>query len=108
MRPLNAAALALMFAASAAFAAPESRPTSADLVRLRGASGLALSPDGGRVAFIRSTAAFDSAAKPADGDTKAGWSGERQLCVVDVATKAVRQLTQGDAGAAGPCWAPDG
>jgi dipeptidyl aminopeptidase/acylaminoacyl peptidase len=108
MRPVAACTLALLLAASAAFAAPESRPTSADLVMLRGASDLALSPGGTRVAFVRATASFDSTAKPSDDDTKAGWSRERQLCVVDVATKAVRQLTQGDAGVASPCWSPDG
>jgi dipeptidyl aminopeptidase/acylaminoacyl peptidase len=108
MRFIAAPALAVLLAASAALAAPESRPTSADLVKLRTASGLALSPDGARVAFVCATAAFDSAAARADGDTKAGWSSERQLCVAEVATRAVRQLTQGDAGASSPCWAPDG
>lgn len=106
MRRLLVALIALGFAAAAA-AAPESKPTSADLVLLRTATGLALSPDGARVAFVRGTASFDSTAQP-DDDTKAGWSRQRQLCVAEIATRAVTQLTEGDAGVASPCWTPDG
>lgn len=108
MRRVILALLVLCLAAPAARAAKESRPTSADLVKLRGASSLALSPDGARVAYVLATAAFDSTAKPQDGDTKAGWTTARQLWLADVATKTARQLTRGEAGAASPCWSPDG
>jgi dipeptidyl aminopeptidase/acylaminoacyl peptidase len=108
MRPIAALACALMLAASVASAVPETRPTSADLVLLRAPSALALSPDGGRVAYVLATASFDSSARPSDDNSKAGWSRSRQVWVVDVATKAARQLTQGDDGASAPCWSPDG
>lgn len=100
--------LALLLAAPAAHAAKESRPTAPELVMLRGASAPALSPDGGRVAYLLTTAAFDSAAKPRDGDTRGGWKRERQLWVADVDSKRARQLTRGEAFVSGPCWSPDG
>lgn len=110
MRPIAALplVLAVLLAAPAARAAKETRPTAAEVVALSGASALALSPDGTRVAFVRTTTAFDSTAKPKDGDTKAGWKVAKQVWVADVATKQARQLTFADANAASPCWSPDG
>ena len=98
----------LLLAAAPARAARESRPTSADVVRLRAASALALSPDGARVAYVLESATFDTSARPKPDDPKAGWKRERQLWVADVATKRSRQLTRGDAMVSAPCWAPDG
>ncbi len=108
MRRVALFALALIVAASAAHAAKETRPTSADLVKMRGASSLALSPDGAKVAYVLTTTTFDSTAKAKDGDTKAGWKVERQVWVADVATKEARQLTRAEGGAASPAWSPDG
>ena len=100
--------LALLLAAPTARAAKESRPTAPELVMLRAASPPALSPDGERVAYTLASASFDSSAKPRDGDTKAGWKRERQVWVVDVASRQARQLTSGEPPASSPCWAPDG
>ncbi len=108
MRRVMFVVFALALAAPAARAAKESRPTSADVVELRGASSLALSPDGTRVAYVLTTTTHDSTAKPKDGDTKAGWKVERQLWLADVAAKTTRQLTWNEAGAGAPCWSPDG
>lgn len=102
---LLVAALAL---AAPAHAAKETTPTVAELVSLRTPDALALSPDGARVAYTLATAAFDPAAAPKDGDTKGGWTRERQLWVVDVATKEARQLTRGDDFVSDPAWSPDG
>ncbi|MER6529950.1 serine hydrolase [Streptomyces sp. NPDC001508] len=88
----------------------------------QGAGPAAVSPDGRRLAF---SAAVDRA--PADGkpdaapepivvDTLdqradgAGWIGSvrRQVFVLDLESGRVRQVTDGDADADGPCWSPDG
>lgn len=106
--PLLSALLLAAVPAGAAFAAKESRPTSVDLVRLRTASALALSPDGARVAYLLESATFDTTARPKPDDPKAGWKRERQVWVADVETKRSRQLTRGDDMASAPCWAPDG
>ena len=100
--------LALLLAVPAAHAAKETRPTSVELVSLRYASSLALSPDGAAVAYVLATAVFDPGAAPKDGDASAGWKRERQVWLVDVATKRARQLTRGDAGASAPAGSPDG
>ena len=100
--------LVLLLAPAAVFAAKETRPTAADLAKMNGASSLALSPDGSRIAYVLTTTTFDSTAKPKEGDTKAGWKVERQVWIADVATKQAKALTAGEASAAGPCWSPDG
>jgi hypothetical protein len=79
MRRVMFVVLALALAAPAAHAAKESRPTSVDVAELRGASSLALSPDGARVAWVFTSTTYDAAATPKPGDTKAGWKVERQL-----------------------------
>ncbi|MCC6350851.1 MAG: S9 family peptidase [Candidatus Eisenbacteria bacterium] len=112
MRPSTAGSLfvviALCCAAQPGQAARESRPSATELVSLRAASALALSPDGGRVAFLLASATFDSTAQPKEGDDGAGWKRERQVWVVDAASHEARALTHGDAAASGPCWSPDG
>jgi len=106
-RPL-ALALVLLFAAPAVHAAKETRPTAAEAVSLRYPSSLALSPDGASVAYVLATVAFDPAAQPKDGDTKAGWRRESQVWLADVAMKRARQLTHGEERASDPAWSPDG
>lgn len=104
---LLAASIVLALAAPA-HAAKETKPTVTELVSLRSPGALALSPDGARVAYTLSTAAFDPSAAPRDGDTKGGWKRERQLWVADVATKEPRQLTRGDDFVSAPAFSPDG
>ena len=101
--------------AAATPAAP--RPTALELVSLPEASGVALSPDGSRVAYAVKTKRFDPAAKvPPDfdpgsasgADLKAGWTVATQLWVVPAAGGEPRQLTFSTDPSSGPVWSPDG
>lgn len=108
MRRIAALLVAALALAAPAHAAKETKPTVTELVSLRSPGALALSPDGARVAYTLTAATFDPSATPKDGDTKGGWKRERQLWVVDVATKETRELTRGDDFVSGPAWSPDG
>ncbi len=70
--------------------------TPADKAMLRMPSSPVLSPDGARVAYtIR------------EADTTAN-TWRTQVYVVDVRTRAIRQVTQSDASCGSPAWSPDG
>ncbi|MBK7875974.1 MAG: S9 family peptidase [Planctomycetes bacterium] len=93
MRPLlRTLALVVLAAASAA----QQPPSLDDLRLLVGVSSVQIAPDGKTVAFVTSRANF------ADNENEA------QLCTVDVATGAVRELTQGRKRVSQPSWSPDG
>ncbi|MEJ7597259.1 MAG: prolyl oligopeptidase family serine peptidase [Kofleriaceae bacterium] len=74
----------------------QTRPLPHDMAQIRGLRGIAISPDGARVAYIVRSPTFDPAAKPSDDDTKGGWKVDQQLFVVDRAGGPQRQLTFGD------------
>jgi dipeptidyl aminopeptidase/acylaminoacyl peptidase len=100
--------LASLLTATPALAREAAHPSSEDIVRLAGASDLQLSPDGTRAVFVRSAATFDSTAKPSDDDSKAGWTRDRQLWLVEIGSGQARALTTGEAAASDPRWSPDG
>ena len=125
--PTALALACLLFASSVASAAPPAtgapqqaagpRPTALELVSLPEASGVALSPDGARIAYAVKTKHFDPAAKPTPdfdpasasvGDLKAGWTVATQLWVVPAAGGEPRQLTFSTDASSGPVWSPDG
>ena len=109
MKPLPLTLALLLALAAPIAAAPEAaHPTSADLVRLVAASELRLSPDGARAVFVRSTATLDSTAKPSEDDTRGGWTRDRQLWLLDLASGESHALTQGDDPPSSPRFSPDG
>lgn len=83
------------------------RPAPEDYVRLAAPGALDASADGRLAAFTIATAERDTAAKPSDDDTNAGWKRRRQIAVVDLATRAMRVLTTGDDRAGEPRFSPD-
>ncbi len=111
------AAFLLGPALALASASGEVRPTSIDVASLPVVSGVALSPDGTRVAWAQQTRSFDATSKaPAgfdpsratDADRKAGWTTSTQIWMAPAAGGASRQLTQGAEAATHPVWSPDG
>lgn len=94
-------------------AAQSKRPmTFADIMDLRNVGGVALSPDGGTVAYTVSAWEHPNA-KPAAGsmpDTAKGDKHEVRSHIWLVSTRggAPRQLTFGERGETAPAWAPDG
>ncbi|HET8733678.1 MAG TPA: prolyl oligopeptidase family serine peptidase, partial [Anaeromyxobacteraceae bacterium] len=116
-----AAALALLLASTPVLAdapaAAEVRPTAVDLVSLSDLGGIALSPDGTRVAWTVRQKTFDPEAKaPADfdpakaseADLKAGWKVTTQLWVAPAERGEPRQLTFANEAPSTPVWSPDG
>jgi dipeptidyl aminopeptidase/acylaminoacyl peptidase len=122
-------ALAFLLAFPPALAAPQAgpapspsrpdaaRPTTLDLVTLPEATGIALSPDGSRIAYTVRTKQFDPAAKPSpdfdpakagDADLKAGWTVATQIWVVPAPGGEPRQLTYATDPSTSPVWSPDG
>lgn len=98
---------ALLFAlATSAFAATP--PTARDLVSMATPGDLAVSADGRWAAFTLATATFDTSAKPADDDTKGGWTRVRQVVLLDLATRETRTLTSDESRASAPRFSPDG
>jgi dipeptidyl aminopeptidase/acylaminoacyl peptidase len=98
----------LVLVAAPVFAREAAHPTAEDVVRLVAPSDLQISPDGTRALFVRSAATFDSTAKPSEDDTKAGWTRDRQVWLVELGSGQMRALTSGDAAASNPRWSPDG
>jgi dipeptidyl aminopeptidase/acylaminoacyl peptidase len=86
----------------------QTRPLPHDIAQLRGVGGVTISRDGARIAYTVRSPIFDPKAKPADGDTRAGWKVEQQLFVVERTGGAPRQLTFGDDPVSGPQFSPDG
>ncbi|MBS1108503.1 MAG: uncharacterized protein H6Q88_495 [Anaeromyxobacteraceae bacterium] len=128
LRPASAS-LALLFTLAPAVAAPAPapapspatvpavRPSARDLVSLPEATGVAISPDGSRVAYTVRTKRFDPEAKPPPGfdpatatgpDQKAGWTVATQLWVSPTLGGEPRQLTFATDASSGPVWSPDG
>ncbi len=87
----------LLAVASLAAPAAEKRPfTIDDLYRLKGVSGLALSPSGDRLAFEVSSTDLRKAERNTD------------LYELHLPTGAVRQLTTQPGSERSACWSPDG
>jgi len=120
LRP--AAALALVLAFSPARAAPpataaEARPTAVEVASISDLTGIALAPDGSRVAWsvrkkvfdpeAKAPAAFDPA-KPGEADLKAGWTVSTQLWVAPADGGEPRQVTFATEASSAPAWSPDG
>ncbi len=82
--------------------------TGLDIASMSSVSGLTLSADGKRVAYVRTTHSYDEAAKFAEDDDKAGWTVEDQVWVVEVAAGIPRQVTFGPDKASQPQFSPDG
>ncbi|MGA8893666.1 MAG: hypothetical protein WB493_19060, partial [Anaeromyxobacteraceae bacterium] len=105
LRP--AAALALLVAFTPALAATpaaaaEVRPTAVDVASISDLTGIAISPDGARVAWSVRQKSFDPEAKAPPGfdpakaseaDLKAGWKVTTQLWVAPADGGEARQLT---------------
>ncbi len=119
LRPAAALALLLAFTPvlAEAPAAAEVRPTAVDVVSLSDLTGIALSPDGTRVAWTVRQKTFDPEAKaPADfdpakaseADLKAGWKVTTQLWVAPTEGGEARQLTFANEASSTPVWSPDG
>src|SRR5689334_4526781 len=106
MRRRQSFALLLFFVSASLLA--QVRPTTEDLVALRGASSPRLSPDGKWVAYVLSSRKLDAVAAPADDDREGGWKTERQLYVVPAGGGEPRQLTFGKENPGSPEWSPDG
>ncbi len=115
--PLHATTLALAALLGAAAPAAEVHPTAREVAALRAATGLALSPDGERLAWTVRDAAFDPAArppeafdprKPGEADQKAGWKVTTQLWMAPAAGGPARQLTFGAEAVSEPAFSPDG
>src|SRR5258706_724973 len=107
-RAVRCLSLAIVALAAPAAHAGAGHPTPEEVAWLASASDLALSPDGHTLVYALAQARFDPAAKPADGDTRAGWTRERQLWLLDLDGGGSRQLTFGADEAGGPRWSPDG
>lgn len=88
-----------------------------------GVSAIAWSPDGSQIALVSRTGTPKPAAERTPAERNAprvvtrlngrldgqGWyEGRAHLCVLDVASGSVRQLTDGDWDDAQPSWSPDG
>jgi dipeptidyl aminopeptidase/acylaminoacyl peptidase len=86
----------------------QTRPLPHDIAQLRGLGGVTISRDGARIAYTVRSPIFDPKAKPADGDTKAGWKIDQQVFIVDRTGGAPRQLTFDDEPASSPRFSPDG
>ncbi len=85
------------------------RPLPHDLAQLRQLTGVTISPDGSRVAYIVRDPRFDPSAKPSPEDTKAGWKVEQQLWIADRNGKTPPlQLTFGDDDVVSARFSPDG
>jgi dipeptidyl aminopeptidase/acylaminoacyl peptidase len=117
------ATAALLLAFSPAVAVPpvstpgEVRPTALDVVSLSDLGGVALSPDGSRVAWSLRQKSFDPSARaPADfepakageADLKAGWKVTTQIWTAPAGGGEPRQLTFASEPSSGPVWSPDG
>jgi dipeptidyl aminopeptidase/acylaminoacyl peptidase len=120
LRPAAALALTLAFAAAVAApaaASPEVRPTAVEVVSISDLTGIALSPDGSRVAWsvrkkvfdpeAKAPAGFDPA-KPGEADLKAGWTVSTHLWVAPAEGGEARQLTFATEPSSAPVWSPDG
>jgi dipeptidyl aminopeptidase/acylaminoacyl peptidase len=99
---------ALLSLPALASAAPAVRPSPEDVAALASASSPALSPNGSTLAYALATATFDPKAKPSEEDATGGWTRERQLWLLDLASETPRQLTTGKERAGSPAWSPDG
>jgi dipeptidyl aminopeptidase/acylaminoacyl peptidase len=82
--------------------------TGLDIASMNSVSGITLSPDGNRVAYVLTMSSFDENAKYAEDDLKAGWTVEDQVWMVDVGADAARQLTFGEEKSSLPLFSPDG
>ena len=105
--PLASVALLLPLVLPPALIAQSKRPmTSDDLMRIRGVSGVALSPNGERVLYTVS--AWEHA--NARGDTALGDKHDRRshVWIVPFAGGTARQLTSSERGESQPQWSPDG
>ena len=91
--------LALLATAGAARSQPSPAPrvpSADDVLSVRRASALAISPDGSRVAYtVRETNWDDNAY-------------ETEIWLVEVASRESRQLTNGKKSSTSPAWSPDG
>jgi dipeptidyl aminopeptidase/acylaminoacyl peptidase len=105
---LRALLALLLLSAAPALAREAAHPTAEEVVSLASAADLTISPDGTHALFVRTAAVFDTTAKPSADDATGGWSRDRQLWIVDVASGAARALTQGKSAPSGPTWSPDG
>jgi dipeptidyl aminopeptidase/acylaminoacyl peptidase len=81
------------------------RPLAEDIVSFSRASGLCITHDGEKVAYLLSLTSYDSLAKPSGSDP--GWKTERQIYVVPAAGGEPKRLTNGS-NASAPAWSPDG
>jgi dipeptidyl aminopeptidase/acylaminoacyl peptidase len=120
LRPAAVLALLSAFAPALAASPPataEVRPTAIDVVSISDLTGIALSPDGARVAWTVRQKTFDPEARaPADfdpakageADLKAGWKVATQLWVAPAEGGEPRQLTWAAEASSAPVWSPDG
>ena len=87
----------------------DARPLPHDMAQLRQLRGVAISPDGSRVAYIVRDPRFDASARPSPEDTKGGWKIEQQLWIAGRdGKKPPLQLTFGEGEVAGARFSPDG
>ncbi len=111
------AALLLLAPAVEPAVVPAPHPTALELISLPDTRSVAISPDGGQVAYTVRTRRLDPAARaPTDfdpgtasaADLRAGWTTAVQIFVAPVAGGAPRQLTFSGDPSTGPVWSPDG
>lgn len=95
---LPLAAPALLVRAQQPAAAPPARWTPELILKVKGVSNVAVSPDGRQVAFQVATAVTDG--------EKSEWLSQIHLAQAD--GSGSRQLTQGEKSATAPAWSPDG
>jgi len=84
------------------------RPLPRDIAELRDLRGVTISADGARVAYLMRVPRFDPKATPSPDDTRAGWTVEQQLWLVDRRGGESRQLTTGTDPVVGAHFSPDG
>ena len=112
--PRRISCVAALFTATATAGAQNKRPmTFNDIMELKNVGGVALSPDGSRIAYAVSGWEHPSAKPSADStkpDTATGDKHEMRshIWMVPAAGGTPRQMTFGEKGENAPQWAPDG
>jgi dipeptidyl aminopeptidase/acylaminoacyl peptidase len=112
--PRRIAYVAALFTATATAGAQNKRPmTFMDIMELKNVGGVALSPDGSKIAYAVSAWEHPSAKPSVDStrpDTAKGDKHEMRshIWMVPAAGGTPRQMTFGEKGENAPQWAPDG
>ncbi len=83
------------------------RPTAIDIASMPVISDVQISPDGKTIVYTLSTNSFDSMAAYDEDDHLGGWTKKQQLWTLDVESRQIKQLTQGEKDHS-PQWSPNG